>query len=232
MKLALDAAWPYQGLTYPNPAVGCVVLDKYGALLSIEAHQKAGEAHAELRAVATALHRLNPKLSFPVSPEELHSFIIKNHQNLLKDSLVYVTLEPCNHQGSTPPCSKILEAVGIKRLCVGALEENQKASGGAKYLKDAGMDVKTKIMEKECNLLIAPFRAWQDGHFSFAKLAMTNNGTMDGGIISGISSRIHLHALRNVITMLAIGGNTVRKDKPKLDARLVNGRAPNVFIYS
>ncbi|MDR3345670.1 MAG: riboflavin biosynthesis protein RibD, partial [Campylobacteraceae bacterium] len=102
LSLAINEAWKYQILTYPNPAVGCVITDKNGTLLACEAHKRAGCAHAELEASRQALAKLNPLLKFPQNPNELHAFIIKNHENLLKNSTFYVTLEPCAHQGKTP----------------------------------------------------------------------------------------------------------------------------------
>jgi diaminohydroxyphosphoribosylaminopyrimidine deaminase/5-amino-6-(5-phosphoribosylamino)uracil reductase len=232
MGLALDAAWPYQGLTYPNPAVGCVIVDKNGAILAISAHRKRGEAHAELSAVALALLHLRPNIQLPQNPNELHAFILKNHSNLLKDATVYVTLEPCSHYGSTPPCSLLLGSLHVKRVCIGVRDPNPNASGGMEFLKSKGIDIELGICAKECADLINPFRAWQNGHFGFVKLAMSLNGVMSGGKISSLHSRTHMHAIRDKLTLLAIGGNTLRQDNPKLDSRLVNGKAPDVLVLS
>lgn len=232
MGLALDAAWAYQGLTYPNPAVGCVIVDKNGQILAIEAHQKKGDAHAELQAVKSALTVLNPQFNFPSKPNDLHHFILKNHHDLLKDSSVYVTLEPCSHQGSTPPCSQLLASLHVKRVCIGVRDKTPNASGGMDMLKSNGVSVELRIMEQECNALIAPFLAWQNGHFGFVKLAMSLNGVMSGGAITSLDARAHMHAIRDKLSLLVIGGNTLREDNPKLDARLINGRAPDVLVYS
>ncbi|MCK9257793.1 MAG: bifunctional diaminohydroxyphosphoribosylaminopyrimidine deaminase/5-amino-6-(5-phosphoribosylamino)uracil reductase RibD [Sulfurospirillaceae bacterium] len=232
MSLALNEAWRYQGLTYPNPAVGALVLDRNGQILSIAAHKEANCAHAELLAVKEALLKLNPTLISPKDPNRLHKFIIDNHNNLLKDSTIFVTLEPCNHQGKTPPCSKLLSSIKPKRVYIGSLEKNNIASGGAEYLKKEGIEVVSGVLKKECDLLIEPFLSWRDGHFSFIKVAMSANGVLDGGVISSKESRELVHALRDKITTLAIGGNSVRIDRPTLDARMINGRAPEVFIYS
>ncbi|MBE0495069.1 MAG: bifunctional diaminohydroxyphosphoribosylaminopyrimidine deaminase/5-amino-6-(5-phosphoribosylamino)uracil reductase RibD [Campylobacterales bacterium] len=232
MRLALEAAWEFQGRTYPNPAVGCMICSQHGEILAIQAHQKAGEAHAEVRAVQAALERLNPTLDFPQNPTELHAFLLSNHQNLLKDACVYVTLEPCNHYGTTPPCALLLEALHVRRVCIGMRDENSKASGGMARLTKAGIAVRQGVLEKECALLLAPFLAWQRGHFSFFKLAMSNNGVIDGGIVTSEASRKRVHELRQYLSLLAIGGNTVRADRPTLDARLCKGKAPDVLIYS
>ncbi|MBN2963456.1 bifunctional diaminohydroxyphosphoribosylaminopyrimidine deaminase/5-amino-6-(5-phosphoribosylamino)uracil reductase RibD [Sulfurospirillum sp. T05] len=232
MRLALEAAWEFQGRTYPNPAVGCVICSQHGEILAIEAHQKAGEAHAEVRAVKTALGRLNPSLIFPQDPTALHAFLLANHQNLLKDASIYVTLEPCNHYGTTPPCALLLRALHVRRVCIGMKDESPKASGGMARLVKAGIGVKQGVLEKECALLLAPFLAWQKGHFSFFKLAMSSNGVIDGGIVTSEASRKRVHELRQHLSLLAIGGNTVRTDRPTLDARLCAGKAPDVLIYS
>ncbi len=232
MRLALEAAWEFQGLTYPNPAVGCVICSRHGEILAIEAHQQAGQAHAEVRALRAALAHLNPSLVFPQDPVLLHAFLLSSHQDLLRDASVYVTLEPCNHYGATPPCALLLEALHVKRVCIGMGDENPKAKGGAARLQEAGVEVVQGVLREECALLLAPFLAWQQGHFSFFKVAMSNNGVVDGGIVTSEASRKRVHALRQHLSLLAIGGNTVRTDRPILDARLCEGKAPDVLIYS
>ena len=232
MQLALDEAWKYQGLTFPNPAVGCVIVDKNGTLLSIEAHIKAGEAHAEVRAVMSALKKLNPSLEFPQNAVKQHEFICKNHQNFLKDATVYVTLEPCNHYGSTPPCALMLATLHVKRVVIGMLDPNNEAAGGKKRLENDKIKVTCNVLENECQELLEPFIAWQNGNFSFFKLAQSVNGVIDGGIITCKASREFVHKLRDRTDLLIIGGGTVREDYPTLDARLCGGRAPDVLIYS
>ncbi len=232
MSLALNEAWKYQGLTYPNPAVGCVIVDKNGTILATKAHQKAGLAHAELRAVKTALSKLNPKLKFPKNPNDLHNFILSNHNNLLKNSYVYVTLEPCSHQGKTPSCATLLKNLHVKKVVIGLEDKNKTASGGAKILKNSGIEVIKSQKEKECLELIKPFLTWQKENFSFFKLAMSINGVIDGGIITGLKSRTFVHHLRDRCDSLLIGGNTVRIDRPTLDARLCKGKTPDILIYS
>lgn len=232
LSLAINEAWKYQGLTYPNPAVGCVITDKNGCLLAISAHKEAGSPHAELNAVKIALTKLNPNLTFPQNPNDLHGFILKNHNNLLKDSYVYVTLEPCSHQGKTPSCAMLLKALHVKGVVIGLNDENKIASGGANMLKNAGVDVVDGGLKNECKELIEPFLTWQKGNFSFFKLALSQNGVVKGGVITCKSSRQLVHRLRDKCDLLMIGGNTVRVDKPTLDARLCNGKAPDILIYS
>lgn len=232
LNLAINEAWKHQGLTYPNPAVGCTVVDKNGTLLSVEAHKKANHAHAELEAVKSALKKLNPNFTFPNNPKELHGFIIKNHQNLLKNAHIFVTLEPCAHEGKTPSCAKLLKALHVKRVVIGTKDTNKKASGGIGILQSANISVKLGVLEKESKELLEPFNTWQKESFKFFKLALSLNGVYDGGIITCKASRHHAHKLRDRCDLLAIGGNTVRVDRPKLDARLCGGDAPDVMIYS
>lgn len=233
LSLALNEAWKYQGLTYPNPAVGCVIVDKNGVLLSVEAHEKAGACHAELRAVKSALKKLNPNFIFPEEPNVLYNFILQNHNDLLKNAHVFVTLEPCSHQGKTPPCALLLKALHVKRVVIGTYDINSEASGGAKILQNAHIEtICHHALQKECEMLLDPFRLWQQGSFSFFKLALSLNGVFDGGVITCKESRVLVHQLRDRCDLLVIGGNTVRFDKPILDARLIQGHAPDVLIYS
>ncbi|MSN96871.1 bifunctional diaminohydroxyphosphoribosylaminopyrimidine deaminase/5-amino-6-(5-phosphoribosylamino)uracil reductase RibD [Campylobacter sp. FMV-PI01] len=233
MSLALNEAWKFQGLTYPNPAVGCVILDKFGKILSIAAHQKAGCGHAELNGVALALKKINPNLIFPKNPNEIYNFILENHNNLLKGSKAFVTLEPCSHIGKTPPCAKLLVALKFSEVIIGYKDENKIAKGGAEILKRSNICVKFGVLEDKCKELIEPFLSWQNGNFSFLKLGASLNGVLKGGVITNLESRQMTHKFRSLIDLLVIGGNTVRIDRPRLDTRLINGtKNPDIFIYS
>lgn len=232
MNLAINEAWKYQILTYPNPAVGCVICDKFGKILSLQAHKKAGYEHAELNSIILALQKLNPKLNFPKNTAQAYEYTLLNHNNLLKNATAYITLEPCAHHGKTPPCVNLLKELKFKRVVIGSIDETKEAKGGAKILQNAKIDVKIGILKERCDELIEPFLRWKNGHFSFFKLATSLNGVINGGIISGESSRKMVHLIRDKISLLAIGGNTVRNDRPRLDSRLVNGKNPDIFIYS
>ena len=236
MNLALKKAWKYQVLTYPNPPVGCVILSDKGEILSIGSHEKAGEGHAELNAIKQALKKLNGSLNFPDNASEIYEFILKNHKNLLKNAKAYVTLEPCSHHGKTPPCANLLKELKFSEVVIGTKDENKVASGGAEILKNAGISVKFGILKNECEKLVEPFKLWQNGNFSFIKLGMSINGVVEGGIITNLASRAFVHKIRSVIDILAIGGNTVRIDRPTLDIRLLyknsQNKNPDVFIYS
>lgn len=232
MNLAIDEAWKYQFLTYPNPAVGCVILDKNKQLLSIQAHKKAGLAHAELEAIKEALKKLNPNLDIPDEPNKAHEFILKNHSNLLKDGIAYVSLEPCSHQGKTPPCVELFTGLKFKKVFIAALD-NTKAGGGFEILKNKGISKHSTLCEERAKDLLKPFYKWQRGEaFKLFKLALSLNGSALGKDISSKESRIYAHKIRSVIDLLVIGGRTMRMDRPILDARLVDGKAPNLCILS
>ena len=234
MKLALDEAWKYQGLTYPNPAVGCTVVGLNGEILAVEAHKRAGEPHAEVEALKTAYYKLtnDDKILDIISSSQIHQYLLKNHKNCFNDVSLYTTLEPCSHVGKTPSCATLIASLGIKKLFVGSNDSNEKASGGNKIVKNSDIYVETKIMQKESNILLAPFNMWNNKRFVFFKWAQRLNGTTDDGVISSVKSRKNVHAMRNVCDLLVIGGNTVRIDRPTLDARLVGGKAPDVLIIS
>ncbi|MBS4269354.1 bifunctional diaminohydroxyphosphoribosylaminopyrimidine deaminase/5-amino-6-(5-phosphoribosylamino)uracil reductase RibD [Campylobacter vulpis] len=232
MNLALKEAWKYQFLTYPNPAVGCVILDKNGKILSIKAHEKQGQPHAELNAIKEALRLLKPEFSFPKEPNALHEFILKNHQNLLQNATAFVTLEPCAHQGKTPPCAKLFSTLKFKKVFVSVKDENKIASDGAELLKQNGVLVEMGILEKEGRELLKPFLKWQKGTFKLFKLALSLNGSALGKFVSNETSRTYAHQIRSIIDLLVVGGETLRKDRPILDSRLCGGKAPNLCILS
>ncbi|MBS4313841.1 bifunctional diaminohydroxyphosphoribosylaminopyrimidine deaminase/5-amino-6-(5-phosphoribosylamino)uracil reductase RibD [Campylobacter vulpis] len=232
MNLALKEAWKYQFLTYPNPAVACVILDKNGKILSIKAHEKQGQPHAELNAIKEALRLLKPEFSFPKEPNALHEFILKNHQNLLQNATAFVTLEPCAHQGKTPPCAKLFSTLKFKKVFVSVKDENKIASGGAELLKQNGVLVEMGILEEEGRELLKPFLKWQKGTFKLFKLALSLNGSALGKFVSNETSRTYAHQIRSIIDLLVVGGETLRKDRPILDSRLCGGKAPNLCILS
>ena len=233
MKLALEAAWQFQGLTFPNPAVGCSII-KDGRVLAVGAHTKAGEAHAEVVALKKSYLKLieNSALEKLSSSFDIHNFLKKNHNNIFNDCEMYVTLEPCNHRGKTPACSELISIIKPKKLYISVLDPNAQASGGMQKLESEGIEVESGLCEEEGKALIEPFVKWQKKNFVFFKWAQRLDGTIDGGIVTDRVSREKVHAMRDVCDLLVIGGNTVRKDQPILDARLVNGKAPDVLIYS
>lgn len=234
INLALDKAWSYQGLTYPNPPVGSIITDKNNNYISCGVHENAGLPHAEVNAIKNAYYKLtnDKKIQTLADATKIHEYLYVNHNGIFKDKNIYVTLEPCNHFGKTPPCSKLIEKLGFSKVFIGTLDPNFKASGGFEYLENSGLHVEVGLEENKCKELLTPFRIWQTKPFVFFKLAMSNNGVIDGGIVTCKDSRKEVHKLRDKCDLLVIGGNTVREDRPTLDARLCDGKAPDILIYS
>jgi diaminohydroxyphosphoribosylaminopyrimidine deaminase/5-amino-6-(5-phosphoribosylamino)uracil reductase len=234
MQQAINIAWRYQFLTYPNPAVGaCVVKDD--RILSIEAHQKAGAPHAEVNALKSAYLTQYPKSILKNLEEsfEIHNFLIENHNNFFHNCEIFVTLEPCNHIGRTPACANLLKEVGFKKVTIGSLDPNNIASGGMKTLQDSGTTVEVGILKEECDNLLFPFLKWHNDRFLFFKLAIRADGSCDGGYITTKESLQLVHQIRTNLDLLIIGGNTARVDRPTLDSRFVtDGKSPDVLIYS
>jgi diaminohydroxyphosphoribosylaminopyrimidine deaminase/5-amino-6-(5-phosphoribosylamino)uracil reductase len=136
MSLALEEAKKFVGATAPNPPVGACIV-KNGSVLALGAHQRYGEPHAETNAISNALTKVAT----------------------LNGSTLYVTLEPCNHQGKTPPCTELIIKSGISEVVFGVSDPNPKVSGGgAERLKEAGVKVRTGVLTDECATLLAPFR--------------------------------------------------------------------------
>ena len=234
MNLALEEAWKYQGLTYPNPAVGCCIVGVNGKILALEAHRKSGEAHAEVNALKSAYLKLTNDtyiLSLN-SSVDIHSHLLSNHNNIFANVILYTTLEPCSHFGKTPSCASLIAELGIKEVYVGSYDLNPEAEAGNMILSKNNCTVYTELLKEECDNLLKPFNLWREKNFVFFKWAQRLNGTTDGCEISSLESRKNVHAMRDVCDLLVIGGNTVRLDRPTLDARLVDGKAPDVLIIS
>ena len=229
MQLALHKAWKYQGLTYPNPAVGAVVvLD--GKILAIEAHQKAGTSHAEVMALLSAYEALKKsKIDFdPTDAKAAHTFLLSLPKDFFSKCCIYVTLEPCSHQGQTPSCASLLASLNLAKVIIGIKDPIEGHDSGMDMLKHTSIG----ILEEACNRLLEPFIIWQKRAFVLFKIAQTSNGRIGGGYLSSQASLTHVHRLREVCDTLLIGGNTVRVDRPTLDCRFTEGKAPNVKIYT
>jgi len=229
MQLALNKAWEYQGLTYPNPAVGAVVTLN-GKILAIEAHQKAGTSHAEVLALLSAYETLsNIHIDFDSKDaQKAHTFLLSLPKDFFSQCSIYVTLEPCSHKGKTPSCASLLESLALAKVVIGIRDPIEGHDDGMQKLENASVG----ILEEKCKALLEPFMLWQKRAFVLFKLAQTSNGRIGGGYLSSKASLTHVHQLREVCDTLLIGGNTVREDRPTLDCRFTEGRAPDVMIYS
>jgi len=233
MRLALDEAWKYQLLTYPNPAVGAVVVQN-GAILAIEAHQKAGTSHAEVLALLSAYETLSQTtVDFDrFDAQRAHTFLLSLPKGFFSQCSIYVTLEPCAHSGKTPSCASLLAQLELKEVIVGIEDPIVGHGGGAAVIEKQGSKVMTGVLEDVCKALIEPFLIWQKRAFVLFKLAQTTNGRIGGGYLSSQESLTHVHRLRGLCDRLLIGGSTVRSDRPRLDCRFTGAGAPDVTIYS
>ncbi len=215
MKKALSLAKKGRGRTSPNPPVGAVIV-KEGKIVGKGYHKKAGGPHAEI-------------------------FAIEDAKELCKGATIYVTLEPCNHFGKTPPCSKAILDVGIKRVVIGTIDSNPVAKGGAHFLKKHGLDVEVGCLQQECRYLIAPFIKHVKTRLPWirSKVAMSLDGriatrTGDSKWITCERSRQYGHKIRDIVNAILIGKNTLLKDNPSLTTRLPNkkGKDPIRIILA
>lgn len=233
MALAIQAAWQFQGCTFPNPAVGAAVVDGHGKILAVGAHEKAGGPHAEVFALQQAYVALtsDKDIAACTTSHAIHDYLIDHHDGCFRKCTLYVTLEPCAHHGKTPSCAGLIRELGVKKVVYAVSDPTADAAGGAAMLQSAGIQVETVVSDAG-EALLFPFVQWQRDRLVTFKWAQRLDGTVDGGQISCAESRRQVHAMRDAADLLVIGGNTVRTDRPTLDARLVDGQAPDVLILS
>ncbi|MCK4441442.1 MAG: bifunctional diaminohydroxyphosphoribosylaminopyrimidine deaminase/5-amino-6-(5-phosphoribosylamino)uracil reductase RibD [Sulfurovaceae bacterium] len=233
MRLAIEKAWQYQLQTYPNPAVGALVLYQ-NQIVALEAHQRAGTSHAEVLALIKAYEVIsNNSIDFDrFDAKQAHDFLYKLPKDFFSDATIFITLEPCSHIGKTPSCASLLAHLQPKKVIVATLDPIEGHNGGVEMIKNVGMDIEVGVCEKEALELLEPFLIWQKRAFVLFKIAQTSNGKIGGGYLSSKESLTHVHQLRSVCSRMIIGGNTVRVDRPTLDCRFIGGKAPNITIYS
>jgi diaminohydroxyphosphoribosylaminopyrimidine deaminase/5-amino-6-(5-phosphoribosylamino)uracil reductase len=208
MKRALRLAEKGRGRTSPNPMVGAVLV-KRGKVVGDGYHARAGEPHAEIIA-------------------------IRNAGEKAKGATLYLNLEPCTHYGKTPPCVPAVIKAGVRKVVIGIEDPNPLVKGrGVAHLKQAGLDVKVGILEKECHRLNEAFSKYIVQHEPFVILKMA--ATLDGKLatrngesqwITGETSRRFVHRLRDQVDGVVVGIGTVLKDDPMLTARIRRGRDP------
>ncbi|MDF2522460.1 MAG: riboflavin biosynthesis protein RibD [Clostridiales bacterium] len=202
MKRALELAKGGWGKTNPNPLVGAVIV-KNGEIIAEGFHEAIGHAHAEASA-------------------------LQNSKQSVEGCTLYVNLEPCSHYGRTPPCAKAIIEAGIKEVIVAMVDPNPKVAGrGIQMLKDAGIQVTVGILELEAKKLNEIFIHYisEKKPFVIMKTAMTLDGkaaSISGGSkwITGECSRQYVHVMRDRVSAIMVGVNTVIKDNPMLTARL------------
>ena len=204
MQLAVGLAKKGQGRTSPNPCVGAVIV-RNGVVVGQGYHRRAGTPHAEINAIADA-------------------------GESCAGATIYVTLEPCNHTGRTPPCSRAVLAAGLKRVIIGMADPNPVASGGAYFLRAEGLEVELGVLEDECRGLNYPFLKHSTTRLPWVvmKAGMSLDGMISrrrgyGGAITGPESKQRVHELRNRLDAILIGISTALIDDPSLTTRLPDG---------
>ena len=215
MRRAIDLALLGEGTTSPNPLVGAVIVDSKGELIAEGFHLKAGSPHAEAMAF----------------------------NNLQKDpegGSLYVNLEPCCHEGKTPPCVKRIIAAGIKRVFVSIKDPDKRVSGkGLDQLKRAGLEVNLGLCKEEAISINKAFihRNLTGQSYGVLKWAMSIDGRI--GLKNGKSqwitndhSRSFVHSLRAGFDAIIVGGNTLRKDDPLLTSRGKKSPEPLRVVFT
>ena len=202
LRHALQLSGRAHGRTSPNPPVGAVVLDAFGAVAGTGRTSPPGGPHAEVAALTEAGRRAY-------------------------GGTLVVTLEPCRHTGRTGPCTSALLEAGIARVVVGCADPTAEAGGGAQLLREAGVDVETGVLAGE--VALGPLEAWLTSHtlgrpFVTWKYAATLDGrsaAADGTSrwITGEPARADVHRLRAEADAVLVGVGTVLADDPLLDAR-------------
>ena len=242
--LAILEAWKTQCQTFPNPSVGAVILDEFGAILSLAAHKEAGKPHAEVLALQEAYAKLSgsDEILELANSYEIHDYLLKNAKNIFESCSIFTTLEPCAHEGKTPSCAKLLCALRLKCVIVGARDSNKIASGGIELLKKAKIEVKEcekiesyRAIHQKCLDLLLPFLLLQKGSFVLFKYASRLNGGINGGQITQKVAQSFMHNLRSKTDFLLISGKTLREDNPRLDVRfctLDSKKVPNILVLS
>ena len=210
MDIALELALKGQGYTSPNPMVGALVV-RDGEIVGKGWHHAYGQAHAEVNAIDDA-------------------------GKLAKGADLYVTLEPCNHHGKTPPCTEKILASGIRRVFVAMKDPNPNVKGGGNdYLRSQGIQVISGIREIEAEKLNEVFIRYTLSKRPFVtlKCAATLDGriatrTGDSKWVSGELSRKFVHRLRHASDAIMVGIGTIRTDNPMLTTRLdeMQGKDP------
>jgi diaminohydroxyphosphoribosylaminopyrimidine deaminase / 5-amino-6-(5-phosphoribosylamino)uracil reductase len=207
MRRCIDLAKQAWGKTAPNPLVGAVIV-KDGEIVGEGFHPGAGQPHAEVFALREAGERA-------------------------RGATIYVSLEPCNHYGRTPPCAAALAAAGVSKVVVGTIDPNPLvAGGGMATLEQAGIEIVVGVEAAACEELIEGFvqRIVHHRPLGILKYAMTLDGKIatDRGHstwVSSEASRQYVHHLRAGCEAIIIGGNTLRRDNPYLTSH--DPSAPN-----
>lgn len=216
MQRALTLAAHGEMFASPNPIVGAVIVGPDGRIIGEGYHRRVGEGHAEVNAIGS---------------------VSESDRNLLTDSTMYVTLEPCSHYGRTPPCAKLIIETGIPRVVVGTTDPFAKVHGrGIAMLREAGIEVVTGVLEEQCKALNVKFMTAHSQHRPYITLkwAQTADGFMalkPGRVmISTPVTQALMHRQRALHDAILVGSGTWLTDAPRLDTRAWSGRSPRRII--
>lgn len=196
----------------PNPMVGAVIVHN-GKIIGEGYHARCGEGHAEVNAIRSV-----------------------KDESLLKDSTIYVSLEPCSHYGKTPPCADLIISKGIPRAVVGCIDPFSQVSGrGIQKLRDAGIDVTVGVLEEECKNLIRRFVTFntQKRPYITLKWAESADGFIDANreegspvVLSTPITSMYVHKQRAEHKAILVGRRTALLDNPSLTTRNWYGANP------
>lgn len=210
LERALELAERGRGTTHPNPVVGAVVV-RDGEIVGEGWHERRGGPHAEVVALEAAGERA-------------------------RGATLYVTMEPCAHHGTTPPCTDAILAAGIEKVVAGSLDPNPEAQGGLEVLRAAGVEVE-HADSAEARRLNEAWRTWVSLRRPFVVLKLAQ--TLDQQVavpgtrwISGEEARRRVHELRAQVDAVAVGTGTALADDPQLTARDVDAtRQPRRLVF-
>ena len=217
LQRCINLALKAEGNTSPNPMVGSVIVLQ-NKIIGEGYHTEAGKPHAEVNAINSV-----------------------KDKSLLSEATIYVSLEPCSHFGKTPPCSDLIIHHKFKRVVVGSLDSNPLVAGrGIKKLQDAGIETKIGVLENECKKLNKRFFHFHTKKLPYVilKWAQTLDGFIDQRrnqnekalqITNSKASNL-VHQYRAIEDSILIGKNTLLKDNPSLNVRLVSGKNPIPII--
>ncbi|MBA4323150.1 MAG: bifunctional diaminohydroxyphosphoribosylaminopyrimidine deaminase/5-amino-6-(5-phosphoribosylamino)uracil reductase RibD [Odoribacter sp.] len=221
MKRCLDLAVRAEGMTYPNPMVGSVIVHD-GIIIGEGYHLKAGTPHAEVNAINSV-----------------------SDKSLLRKSTLYVSLEPCSHSGKTPPCTDFIISNRIPKVVAGTTDSSEQVSGrGFSRLKAAGCDIISGVLESECRRINRRFFTfhekkrpyitlkWAQSADGYIDVVRTGSQTAGPYWITGKSERVLVHRWRAEEEAILVGAGTIRADKPKLNVRYWKGNDPIRIILS
>ena len=211
MQVCIDLALKGFPLAFPNPMVGCVIVHN-DSIIGQGYHQQCGSHHAEVNAIASV-----------------------ENKELLEQSTLYVSLEPCAHFGKTPPCADLIVKSKIPRVVIGSLDTFSEVNGkGIQRLKETGIEVLTKVLEKECRAINKRFFTFHEKKrpYIILKWAQTSDGYIaplnqkEPLWISSPESKTLVHLWRSQEQAILVGRKTAELDNPLLTTREVKGKNP------